>query len=147
MEAPSFNRVFSFFFFFSYGLGKRDAFLLFSLVWNDSVTLWLSIWVSSLKIKGCRWNKSKLLGPSGISPNLKQCNSKFSSIIWVYLEEISTWGAGVSIILGAANFAGDPSNKREHSVYADPMPNPAPKATEAQRLTGLPSKTHQKYID
>lgn len=50
-----------------------------------------------------------------------------------------TWGAGVSDeILGEANLAGEPSKKWEQSVYADPMPNPAPKATDAQRVTGLP---------
>ena len=57
-----------------------------------------------------------------------------------------TWGAGVSVILGAANFAGDPSNKREHSVYADPIPTPAPKATDAQRETGLPGMTNQDTL-
>lgn len=51
-----------------------------------------------------------------------------------------TWGAGVSDeILGEANLEGEPSKKWEQSVYADPMPNPAPKATDAQRVTGLPS--------
>lgn len=50
-----------------------------------------------------------------------------------------TWGAGVSDeILGEAKLEGEPSKKWEQSVYADPMPNPAPKATDAQRVTGLP---------
>ena len=40
---------------------------------------------------------------------------------------------------GDANFAVEPSNKELQSVYADPMPNPAPKAIDAQRVTGLPS--------
>ena len=50
------------------------------------------------------------------------------------------------MIPGVANFAGDPSNKREQSVYADPMPTPAPKATDAQRVTGLPSITNQNTL-
>lgn len=37
------------------------------------------------------------------------------------------------------NFAGATSNFWEHSVYADPSPIPAPKATDAQRVTGLPA--------
>jgi hypothetical protein len=50
------------------------------------------------------------------------------------------------MISGVANFAGDPSNKREQSVYADPMPKPAPKATDAQRVTGVPSITNQNTL-
>lgn len=43
------------------------------------------------------------------------------------------------MIFGDANFVVEPSNNELQSVYADPMPNPAPKAIDAQRVTGLPS--------
>jgi len=38
------------------------------------------------------------------------------------------------------HFGGAPLNKYEHSVYAAPIPTPAPRATEAQRVVGLPVK-------
>lgn len=44
-----------------------------------------------------------------------------------------------SVIFGDVNLAVEPWNKELQSVYADPMPNPAPKAIDAQRVTGLPS--------
>lgn len=51
------------------------------------------------------------------------------------------------MLLGAVNFGGVPSNKREQSEYADPMPTPAPKATDAQRVTGVPGMTnHNTWI-
>jgi hypothetical protein len=34
-------------------------------------------------------------------------------------------------------------NRYEHSVYAAPIPTPAPRATDAQRVVGLPvQNTH-----
>jgi hypothetical protein len=36
------------------------------------------------------------------------------------------------------HFGGAPLNKYEHSVYAAPIPTPAPRATDAQRVVGLP---------
>lgn len=38
----------------------------------------------------------------------------------------------------------DSSNLREHSEYAEPIPTPAPKATDAQRVAGLPITTINK---
>lgn len=64
-------------------------------------------------------------------------------------EDRTLTGSGVSEVLGLANFAGDPSNLYEHSVYAEPIPTPAPKATDAQRVTGLPdmkkTRVHPSY--
>lgn len=53
------------------------------------------------------------------------------------IKDNYTLEIGASEMLGV-NFDEDPSNFWEHSVYADPMPTPAPKATDAQRVTGLP---------
>lgn len=50
------------------------------------------------------------------------------------------------MLLGAVNFGGVASDKREQSVYADPMPTPAPKATDAQRVTGVPGMTNHNTI-
>lgn len=47
-------------------------------------------------------------------------------------------------ILGGADLAGNPPNFWEHSVYADPIPIPAPKATDAQRVTGLPGMENKE---
>lgn len=43
---------------------------------------------------------------------------------------------GVSVTLGEVWL--DPSNFWEQSEYADPIPTPAPKAIDAQRVTGEP---------
>jgi hypothetical protein len=36
------------------------------------------------------------------------------------------------------HFGGAPLNNYEHLVYAAPIPTPAPRATDAQRVVGLP---------
>lgn len=59
-----------------------------------------------------------------------------------------TWleGKGGTVeTLGGVHFGVDPSNMLEHSVYAVPMPTPAPKATDAHRVTGLPGMINQKH--
>lgn len=47
-----------------------------------------------------------------------------------------TWGVWEILVV---NLGGDPSSLREHSEYAEPIPSPAPKATDAQRVAGLPN--------
>jgi len=42
------------------------------------------------------------------------------------------------------HFGGAPLNKYEHSVYAAPIPTPAPWATDAQRVVGLPVQTNKR---
>lgn len=49
----------------------------------------------------------------------------------------SEWAEGTVETLGD-HFGGAPLNKYEHSVYAAPIPTPAPSATDAQRVVGLP---------
>lgn len=40
--------------------------------------------------------------------------------------------------MSGVNLGEDPSKDWEHSEYAEPIPTPAPKATDAQRVAGLP---------
>lgn len=54
-------------------------------------------------------------------------------------------GAGASSSFGGANFGEYPPKRQEQSVYADPIAIPAPKATDAHRVTGLPDRTNQSY--
>ena len=54
---------------------------------------------------------------------------------------LKVWGgcnSSGALEVGGTNFAVDPSKIREQSVHADPMPTPAPKAIDAQRVTGVP---------
>lgn len=54
-------------------------------------------------------------------------------------KEISfTWETGELETCGGLKFAVGLSNNLEQSEYADPRPAPAPNATEAQRVAGLP---------
>ena len=48
----------------------------------------------------------------------------------------SGWAEGTVETLG--DHFGEPLNMYEHSVYAAPIPTPAPSATDAQRVVGLP---------
>jgi hypothetical protein len=38
-------------------------------------------------------------------------------------------------------------NKYEHSVYAAPIPTPAPRATDAQRVVGLPVQKKKAHVN
>nr|ACN28529.1 unknown [Zea mays] len=54
----------------------------------------------------------------------------------VYLSSPSECAEGIVDTLGD-QFGGPPLNKYEHSVYAAPIPTPAPRVTDAQRVVGL----------
>lgn len=84
----------------------------------------------------------------------KEYKKKWNFFIYVniFCYHQHTWEAGtlggvfrgvncswaLDVFLGHSIFAGDPWKIWEQSVYADPMPTPAPKATDAQRDTGDP---------
>ena len=87
--------------------------------------------------------------------SISERSTKKSEFFFIYVNIFCyhqhTWEAGtlgvfrgvncswaLDVFLGHSIFAGDPWKIWEQSVYADPMPTPAPKATDAQRDTGDP---------
>lgn len=72
--------------------------------------------------------------------------SIFSTKEYIWQNEITklTWDTvweteEVSVNEGGA------SKAREQSVYAEPIPSPAPKAIDAHLVTGLPTHKNQKF--
>jgi len=49
--------------------------------------------------------------------------------------------------VGGLKFAVGLPNNREQSEYADPRPTPAPKATDDQRVTGLPERKNKQQAN
>ena len=58
-----------------------------------------------------------------------------------------TWETGESETVGGLKFAVGLPNNREQSEYADPRPTPAPKATDDQRVTGLPGRKNEQQAN